>query len=103
MARSIAIAELWAPSSAQVYQMQNPGATQAPKPQQLSATVVEIKERADGHNVITAVRRRGLDRERLRRAPRRATGDAVTIKPGLLGSFFMYSPSGAAMRVKRAK
>jgi hypothetical protein len=32
-----------------------------------------------------------------------SVGDAVTIKPGTLGSFYMYAPSGVATRVTRAQ
>jgi hypothetical protein len=30
-------------------------------------------------------------------------GDAITIKPGLPGSFHLYAPSGYASRVTRAR
>ena len=30
-------------------------------------------------------------------------GDAISIKPGLLGSFYLYTPSGLATRVTRLR
>ena len=69
----------------------------------LSTTVSTAVVRADGRQLIrltngqTWVQGEAYDVVQVR------PGDTVTIKPGLLGSFYLYTPSGKSTRVTRSQ
>lgn len=74
-----------------------------PTPELMSSTVVTLSVRADGRSVIElangAVWVQGEAYEPLNLRP----GESVTIRPGLLGSYYLYRPSGERTRVTRAR
>jgi hypothetical protein len=69
----------------------------------VSSKVRAVTPRADGRSVITLesgqiwVQGEAFDEIAIR------AGEAVTIKSGMLGSFYMYLPSGLRTRVKRER
>lgn len=76
-----------------------------PKPhvQAITGVVADLKARPDGRTVITLsdgavwVQVEAYDSISLR------AGDVVTLKPGMLGSFFLYPRSGPPTRVRRLR
>jgi hypothetical protein len=71
------------------------------KPQTLSSKVLAVTLRADGRNVITLENGQiWVQGEAFEHTAIHA-GDAVTIKPGLLGSLYMFLPSRLRTRVTR--
>lgn len=90
-------------SPEQQRKLEPPEARAAPKPEVLSSVMSAITQRADGRMVFTLANREiWVQGEAWERFDVRV-GDAVTIKPGLLGSFHLYAPSGLATRVTRAR
>jgi hypothetical protein len=73
------------------------------KPQVVSSVMSSVSQRADGRMVFTLadgeiwVQGEAWERFDVR------VGEAVTIKPGVLGSFHLYASSGLATRVTRAR
>jgi len=72
-------------------------------PQILSSTVSAVGSRGDGRLAITLANGQLWVQGEAYEVFRVNVGDAVTIKPGLLGSFHLYAPSGYATRVTRAR
>jgi hypothetical protein len=72
-------------------------------PQTLSSTVSAVGSSGDGRMVITLANGQVWVQGEAYEVFRVSVGDAITIKPGLLGSFHMYAPSGYATRVTRAR
>jgi hypothetical protein len=72
-------------------------------PQTLSSTVSAVSSRGDGRLVITLANGQVWVQGEAYEVFRIKAGDAITIKPGLLGSFHLYGPSGYATRVTRAR
>ena len=74
----------------------------AAEPQRLSATVTSLAQRPHGEIVFTLdngqvwVQQEAAD-------SRVKVGDVISIKPGSFGSYFLYSTSGRATRVKRVQ
>lgn len=74
-----------------------------PKPQTLSSTVTSVNMRRDGRLVIALANGQVWVQGDAYEAFRVGVGDAITIKPGALGSLHLYAPSGLATRVTRAR
>jgi hypothetical protein len=74
-----------------------------PKPQTLSSTVTSVNMRSDGRLLIALANGQVWVQGDAYEAFRVAVGDAITIKPGALGSLHLYAPSGRATRVTRAR
>ncbi len=74
-----------------------------PKPQTLSSTVTSVNMRSDGRLVIALANGQVWVQGDAYEAFRLGVGDAITIKPGALGSLHLYAPSGRATRVTRAR
>ncbi len=74
-----------------------------PKPQTLSSTVTSVNLRSDGRLVIALANGQVWVQGDAYEAFRVGVGDAITIKPGALGSLHLYAPSGRATRVTRAR
>lgn len=72
-------------------------------PQTLSSTVSAVSSQSDGRLVITLANGQVWVQGEAYEVFRVNVGDAISIKPGLLGSFHMYAPSGYATRVTRAR
>jgi hypothetical protein len=74
-----------------------------PGPAVVSGVVAGLKAQADGRTVITlddgAIWIQGEAYEPIGLH----AGDRVMVKPGLLGSFYMYPPSGPPTRVRRLR
>lgn len=83
--------------------LEQSAAGRKPPPAFLSGVVAGLTARADGRTVITLVdgaiwiQGEAYDPIALH------AGDAVTVKPGLLGSFYLYPPSGPPTRVTRLR
>jgi hypothetical protein len=83
--------------------LEHPDARDKPKPQTLSATVSAVSQRVDGRKVVTLANGQiWVQGEAWSTFPVNA-GDAITIKPGALGSFQLYTPAGVAVWVTRAR
>lgn len=72
-------------------------------PQALSSTVSAVGSHADGRLVITLANGQVWVQGEAYEVFHVNVGDVITIKPGLLGSFHLYAPSGYATRVTRAR
>jgi len=74
-----------------------------PRPAVVSGVVAGLKAQPDGRTLITladgAVWIQGEAYEPIALRP----GDTITVKPGLLGSFYLYPPSGPPTRVRRLR
>jgi hypothetical protein len=90
-------------SPEQARKLEPPGAHEKVTPQTLSSTVSAVSTRVDGRVVITLANGQTWVQGEAYELFRVNVGDAVTIKPGALGSFHMYAPSGFATRVTRAR
>jgi hypothetical protein len=90
-------------SPEQARKLQAPEARDKPRPQILSSTVSAVKERSDGRKVITLANGETWVQGEAWSAFPLSVGDAITIKPGALGSFHLYAPSGTATWVTRAR
>ncbi len=90
-------------SPEQQRKLEPPETRTTPKPEVLSSIMSAVTQRADGRMVFSLangeiwVQGEAWERFDVR------VGDAVQIKPGLLGSFHLYAPSGLATRVTRAR
>jgi hypothetical protein len=90
-------------SQQQVRKVQHLEQKDSGKPVSLTAKVVRLTQRRYGEFVVT------LDNDQvwLQVAGEGTVllnvGDTVTLKPGLLGSYFLITPAGSATRVKRAQ
>ncbi len=74
-----------------------------PQPEPLSAKVVAVTLRGDGRSTITLDNgQTWVQGDAFEHIVVQA-GDAVTIKPGLLGSLYMYLPSKSRTRVTRER
>jgi hypothetical protein len=90
-------------SAEQARKLEAPGARDKPRPQILSSIVSAVSERADGREVITLANGEiWVQGEAWSTFPL-SVGDTITIKPGALGSFHLYAPSGLATWVTRAR
>ncbi len=78
-------------------------AHEKPRPQVLSSVVTAVVERADGRKVISLADGGIWVQGEAWEVFDVKVGEAVTIKPGTLGSFHMYASSGRAIRVARAQ
>ncbi|HEY2417271.1 MAG TPA: hypothetical protein VGH84_05085 [Steroidobacteraceae bacterium] len=72
-------------------------------PQTLSSTVSAVTPRADGRLVMTLANGQVWIQGEAYEVFHVNVGDKITIKPGLLGSYHLYAPSGYATRVTRAR
>jgi len=89
-------------SPEQQRKLEPPETRTTPKPEVLSSVMRAVTQRADGRMVFSLANGEvWVQGEAWERFDVRA-GDAVQIKPGLLGSFHLYAPSGLATRVTRA-
>lgn len=90
-------------SGEQKGKLEQSGGSPKPPPAIVSGVVAGLKAQPDGRTVITladgAVWIQGEAYERIALHP----GDTVSVKPGLLGSFYMYPPSGPPTRVRRLR
>ena len=73
------------------------------KPQILSSVVTAVSQRADGRKVFTLANGELWIQGEAWEVFDVKVGDAVTIKPGTLGSFHLSAASGASSRVTRAR
>ncbi|HEY1725523.1 MAG TPA: hypothetical protein VGF89_08870 [Steroidobacteraceae bacterium] len=69
----------------------------------LSSTVTTATVQADGRQLIRLANGQTWLQSDAYDVIQVRSGDSVTIKPGLLGSYFLYTSSGAATRVTRSK
>jgi hypothetical protein len=73
------------------------------KPETLSAILTTVSLRGDGRMVFTLTNGQVWVQGEAYETFRVNVGDAVTIKPGTLGSFHLYASDGVATRVTRAR
>jgi hypothetical protein len=90
-------------SPQQQTKLEPPEARDKPKPQTLSSTVSAVSQRADGRNVVTLANGQVWLQGEAWTAMPVSVGDTISIKPGALGSFKLYAPSGIAIWVTRAR
>ena len=83
--------------------LEPPEARDKPKPQPLSSTVSAVSQRADGRKVVTLANGQVWVQGEAWTAMPVSVGDTISIKPGALGSFKLYAPSGIAIWVTRAR
>ena len=90
-------------SPEQQRKLEPPETRTTPKPDVVSSIMSAVTQRGDGRMVFSLangevwVQGEAWERFDVR------VGDTVQIKPGLLGSFHLYAPSGLATRVTRAR
>jgi hypothetical protein len=79
------------------------GLTQAPKPSQLTARIAVITELPYGRKEFTLDNGQVWRQTESQTTPVMKVGDALTITPGMLGSFWMQTDSRFALRAKRIR
>jgi hypothetical protein len=90
-------------SPQQQNKLEPPELRDKPKPQALSSSVSALSQRADGRTVLTLANGQVWVQGEAWTAMPVSVGDTITIKPGALGSFQLYVPSGIAIWVTRAR
>ena len=85
----------------QARQLQPPQTRDKPKAQVLSAVVAAVGTRADGRQVIKLGNGETWVQGEAWEVFHVSVGDAITIKPGILGAFYLSVPSGLRTRVTR--
>jgi len=90
-------------SESQVTALQKQSSPPAPKTSYLTAKVVEIRERRYAGLVVTLDNGQTWMQNEAEGTRGIRAGDAVTIKPGLLGGYWMEGPTGWITRVHRTK
>jgi hypothetical protein len=90
-------------SPEQKRKLEAPEVRDQPRLQILSSIVSAVSERVDGRKVITLANGETWVQGEAWEVFHVSVGDAITIKPGALGSFHLYAPSGLATRVTRAR
>jgi hypothetical protein len=65
--------------------------------------VTALSARADGRHVIALANGQIWVQGEAWEVLHLSVGDAVTVKPGVLGSYYLRAPSGSATRVTRAQ
>jgi hypothetical protein len=73
------------------------------RPQLLSSTVAAVSARGDGRQVIRLANGETWVQGEAWEVFPLGVGDTITIKPGMLGAFYLYAPSGSATRVTRLR
>ncbi len=76
---------------------------QEPRLEKLEGTVSAIATRAGGGLVVTLDNGQVWQQLATGEGFRLKVGDQVTLKPGVLGSYFLEGPYGRSMKVKRVK
>jgi hypothetical protein len=90
-------------SPQQERKLQPADAQDKPKPQVLGSSVTAVIARSDGRQVIRLANGETWVQGEAWENFHVNVGDAISIKPGLLGSFYLYTPSGLATRVTRLR
>lgn len=90
-------------SPEQQSKLEHPDVREKPKPQTLASSVSAVSQRVDGRKVIALANGQIWVQGEAWTAFPVSVGDAITIKPGALGSFQLYTPSGVTIWVTRAR
>jgi len=83
--------------------LEQPDVREKPKPQTLSSSVTAVSQRVDGRIVVALANGQIWVRGEAWKAIPLNVGDAITIKPGVLGCFQLDTPSGVSIWVTRAR
>lgn len=90
-------------SAQQQSKLEQPDVREKPKPQTLSSSVTAVSQRVDGRIVVALANGQIWVQGEAWKAFPLNVGDAITIKPGALGSFQLDTPSGVSIWVTRAR